>query len=233
MLLNIVFSFVNINIKRLKLKITKRKVSSEKEWQTMNKYLWAFIYLATLLWSAIAPKDYLTWFLEVLPAVIGAVILLFTYYSFRLTPLLYVLILLHCVILMIGGHYTYAEVPLFDTIKDIFNLDRNNYDKVGHFAQGFVPAILAREILIRKQVVNGKTWLNTFIISICLAFSAFYELIEWWVAILSGENAEAFLGTQGYIWDTQSDMAIALVGAICAIVFLAKYHDKQLNSAIS
>ncbi|MDO6506479.1 DUF2238 domain-containing protein [Colwellia sp. 4_MG-2023] len=198
----------------------------------MNKYLWAFIYLATLLWSAIAPKDYLTWFLEVLPAVIGAVIL-FTYYSFRLTPLLYVLILLHCVILMIGGHYTYAEVPLFDTIKDIFNLDRNNYDKVGHFAQGFVPAILAREILIRKQVVNGKTWLNTFIISICLAFSAFYELIEWWVAILSGENAEAFLGTQGYIWDTQSDMAIALVGAICAIVFLAKYHDKQLNSAIS
>jgi putative membrane protein len=208
-------------------------VSSEKEWQTMNKYLWAFIYLATLLWSAIAPKDYLTWFLEVLPAVIGAVILLFTYYSFRLTPLLYVLILLHCVILMIGGHYTYAEVPLFDTIKDIFNLDRNNYDKVGHFAQGFVPAILAREILIRKQVVNGKTWLNTFIISICLAFSAFYELIEWWVAILSGENAEAFLGTQGYIWDTQSDMAIALVGAICAIVFLAKYHDKQLNSAIS
>lgn len=208
-------------------------MSSEKEWQTMNKYLWAFIYLATLLWSAIAPKDYLTWFLEVLPAVIGAVILLFTYYSFRLTPLLYVLILLHCVILMIGGHYTYAEVPLFDTIKDIFNLDRNNYDKVGHFAQGFVPAILAREILIRKQVVNGKTWLNTFIISICLAFSAFYELIEWWVAILSGENAEAFLGTQGYIWDTQSDMAIALVGAICAIVFLAKYHDKQLNSAIS
>ncbi|WP_159818840.1 DUF2238 domain-containing protein [Colwellia sp. 20A7] len=199
----------------------------------MNKYLWAFIYLATLLWSAIAPKDYLTWFLEVLPAVIGAVMLLFTYRSFRLTSLLYSLILLHCIILMIGGHYTYAEVPLFDTIKDIFNLDRNNYDKVGHFAQGFVPAILAREILIRKNVVNGKAWLNTFVISICLAFSAFYELIEWWVALLSGEDAEAFLGTQGYIWDTQSDMAIALVGAICAIVFLAKYHDKQLNSAIS
>jgi putative membrane protein len=199
----------------------------------MNKYLWAFIYLATLLWSAIAPKDYLTWFLEVLPAVIGALILLFTYHSFRLTPLLYSLILLHCVILMIGGHYTYAEVPLFDTIKDIFNLDRNNYDKVGHFVQGFVPAIIAREILIRKNVVNGKAWLNTFVISICLAFSAFYELIEWWVAILSGEDAEAFLGTQGYIWDTQSDMAIALVGAICAIVFLAKYHDKQLNSVIS
>lgn len=129
---------------------------------------------------------------------------------------------------MVGGHYTYAEVPLFDTIKELFNLERNNYDKVGHFAQGFVPAIIAREVLLRKNVVNGRSWLNVFIISICLAFSAFYELIEWWVAISTGENAEAFLGTQGYIWDTQSDMAMALVGAICAIIFLAKAHDKQL-----
>jgi len=129
---------------------------------------------------------------------------------------------------MVGGHYTYAEVPLFDTIKEIFNLERNNYDKVGHFAQGFVPAIIAREILIRKSVVNSRIWLNVFVISICLAFSAFYELIEWWVAISTGENAEAFLGTQGYIWDTQSDMAMALFGAICAILFLAKVHDKQL-----
>lgn len=131
-------------------------------------------------------------------------------------------------ILMVGGHYTYAEVPLFDTLKETFNLARNNYDKVGHFAQGFVPAVLAREILIRKNVVSGRAWLNLFIIAICLAFSAFYELIEWWVALLSGENAEAFLGTQGYVWDTQSDMAIALLGAICAILFLAKYHDQQL-----
>ncbi len=130
---------------------------------------------------------------------------------------------------MVGGHYTYAEVPLFDTIKEFFNLERNNYDKVGHFAQGFVPAIIAREILIRKSVVNGRAWLNVFIVSICLAFSAFYELIEWWVAILTGENAEAFLGTQGYIWDTQSDMAMALLGAFCAIIFLAKVHDKQLS----
>lgn len=129
---------------------------------------------------------------------------------------------------MVGGHYTYAEVPLFDTIKELFNLERNNYDKVGHFAQGFVPAIIAREILIRKSVVNGRVWLNVVIVAICLAFSAFYELIEWWVAVASGENAEAFLGTQGYIWDTQSDMAVALFGAICAIVLLAKYHDKQL-----
>ena len=133
---------------------------------------------------------------------------------------------------MVGGHYTYAEVPLFDTIKELFNLERNNYDKVGHFAQGFVPAIIAREILLRKNVVNAgvnsQVWLNVFIVSICLAFSAFYELIEWWVAIATGENAEAFLGTQGYIWDTQSDMAVALLGAICAIIFLAKIHDKQL-----
>lgn len=192
------------------------------------KFLWVFIYLAVLIWSGIAPKDLFTWFLEVLPAIIGAAILLFTYRSFRLTPLLYALILFHCVVLMVGGHYTYAEVPLFDTIKEVFALERNNYDKVGHFAQGFVPAIIAREILIRKNIVNGTAWLNVFVVSICLAFSAFYELIEWWVAISTGEDAEAFLGTQGYVWDTQSDMAIALLGAICAIIFLAKYHDKQL-----
>lgn len=185
-----------------------------------------------LIWSGIAPKDYFTWFLEVLPAMIGAVILFYSYHSFRLTPLLYSLILFHCIVLMVGGHYTYAEVPLFDTIKELFNFERNNYDKVGHFAQGFVPAIIAREILVRKNVVNAgvnrQAWLNVFIVSICLAFSAFYELIEWWVAIATGENAEAFLGTQGYIWDTQSDMAVALFGAICAIIFLPKLHDKQL-----
>jgi len=186
-----------------------------------------------LIWSGISPKDYFTWFLEVLPALIGAAILLYTFKSFHLTPLLYSLILIHCIILMVGGHYTYAEVPLFDTIKELFNLERNNYDKVGHFVQGFVPAIIAREILIRKNVVNAginsKAWLNVFVISICLAFSAFYELLEWWVAIASGENAEAFLGTQGYVWDTQSDMGVALLGAICAITFLDKIHDKQLS----
>lgn len=163
--------------------------------------------------------------MEVLPALIGAVLLVVTYKAFPLTPLLYVLILIHCVVLMVGGHYTYAEVPFFD---GLFGAERNNYDKVGHFAQGFIPAILAREILIRKQVVSGTAWLNLFIISVCLAFSAFYELIEWWVALLTGEDAEAFLGTQGYIWDTQSDMALALTGAICAIIFLSKLHDNQL-----
>jgi len=131
---------------------------------------------------------------------------------------------------MAGGHYTYAEVPLFDAIKDMFSMERNNYDKVGHFFQGFVPAILAREILIRLNVVNGKAWLNLFIVSVCLAFSAFYEMIEWWVAILSGESATAFLGSQGYIWDTQSDMALALIGAVSALLLLSKVHNKQLKS---
>jgi len=178
------------------------------------------------IWSGIQPEDLFTWMLEVAPAVIGALVLAATYDSFRLTPLLYVLILAHCVVLMVGGHYTYAEVPLFD---NLFGAQRNNYDKVGHFFQGLVPALLAREILLRKGVVNGRAWLNVIIVAICLAFSAFYELIEWWVALATGGNAEAFLGTQGYVWDTQSDMALALLGALCCLVFLSGPHDRQLD----
>lgn len=159
---------------------------------------------------------------------IGATVLLFTYNSFRLTPLVYTLILVHCVILMIGGHYTYAEVPLFDTLKDVFGSPRNNYDKVGHFAQGFVPALLAREIVLRKNIIQGAVWQVFFIVSFCLGFSAFYELIEWWVALATGEGAEAFLGTQGYQWDTQSDMGMALLGAVVGLLSLSKLHDKQL-----
>ncbi|MEH6458121.1 MAG: DUF2238 domain-containing protein [Cocleimonas sp.] len=150
----------------------------------------------------------------------------FTYNSFRLTSILYFFILIHCVVLMIGGHYTYAEVPFFD---GLFGSERNNYDKVGHLFQGFVPALLAREILIRKTVVKDKLWLGFIVISICLAFSAFYELIEWWVALASGEDAEAFLGTQGYVWDTQSDMGLALLGAIISLLLLSKTHDRQLK----
>ena len=150
-----------------------------------------------------------------------------TYATFRLTPILYFLILLHCIILMIGGHYTYAEVPFFE---GLFGAERNNYDKLGHFFQGFVPALLAREILIRKKVVNGTHWRNVIIISICLAFSAFYELIEWWVALIAGINAESFLGTQGYVWDTQSDMWFALIGAISSLILLSSTHDKQLKA---
>lgn len=163
------------------------------------------------------------------PALIGVVLIAVSYNAFRLTPILYFFILAHCVALMIGGHYTYAEVPFFD---GLFGAERNNYDKVGHFFQGFVPALLAREILIRKQVVNGDIWRGFMIISICLAFSAFYELIEWWVAILSGEDAQAFLGTQGYIWDTQSDMALALIGAISSLLLLSQIHDNQLKTVV-
>lgn len=192
-------------------------------------YLWGSLFTAVLIWSGIQPKDQLTWVLEVLPAIIGAVILLCTYKRFPLTPLLYVLILMHCIVLMVGGHYTYAEVPLFDYVKELFASERNNYDKLGHFFQGFVPALIARELLIRKAIVNGDAWRNLFIISIALAFSAFYELIEWWVALLSDEAAESFLGTQGYVWDTQSDMFYALIGAISCLLFLAKWHDRQLK----
>ena len=190
------------------------------------KYLWILTFAVVFIWSGIDPKDQFTWFLEVVPAIIGAVILASTYNSFRLTSLLYFLILAHCIVLMIGGHYTYAEVPFFD---GLFGAERNNYDKVGHFFQGFVPALIVRELLIRKNVVNGERWRVLFIISVSLAFSAFYELIEWWVALTTGENAEAFLGTQGYIWDTQSDMGLALLGAIVSVLLLPKFHDRQLN----
>lgn len=192
------------------------------------RYLWLIIFLATLIWSGIHPKDRLTWFLEVLPALIGLILLVATRRSFPLTGLAYVLILLHCIILMVGGHYTYAEVPLFDRIRDWFDLGRNHYDKLGHFAQGFVPAIIAREILLRKKVISGRAWLAFLVVSVCLAISAFYELIEWWVAVFSDEAAEAFLGTQGYVWDTQSDMMYALAGAITALVLLARVHDRQM-----
>lgn len=197
------------------------------------KVLWLIGFTVVLVWSGINPKDQFTWFLEVLPALIGLVLIAATYKQFPLTPMLYSFILLHCWILMIGGHYTYAEVPMFDWLRDTFDMERNNYDKVGHFAQGFIPALLAREILIRREVVKSVAWMNVFIVSICLAFSAFYELIEWWVAIASGEDAEAFLGTQGYIWDTQSDMALALLGAICSVILLARWHDRQLSRLLA
>ena len=194
------------------------------------KILWLAIFFVVFLWSGINPKDYFTWFLEILPALIGIVILALTYTTFRLSQLTYILILIHSIILMIGGHYTYAEVPLFDWLQNALNFERNNYDKIGHFAQGFVPAIISREILIRNNVVSKRGWLNFIIISICLALSALYELIEWLVAELTGESAEAFLGTQGYAWDTQSDMALALVGAIISLLVLSRIHDKQLSS---
>ena len=206
---------------------------NEKDKEFHMKYLWVTLFFIVLIWSGVNPKDQFTWFLEVLPALIGFMILVATYKSFPLTPLLYTLILVHMIILMVGGHYTYAEVPLFDWIRDILDQSRNNYDKVGHFMQGFEPAILAREILIRKEIISGsKAWLSYLILCIVLSFSAFYELVEWWVALAEGDDAEAFLGTQGYIWDTQSDMMFALIGGITALILLSTYHDKQLKKFI-
>jgi putative membrane protein len=191
--------------------------------------LWLAVFFAVLLWSAIRPHDYFTWFMEVLPAIIAFVLLTATYNRFRLTALVYWLILVHAVILMVGGHYTYAEVPLFDWVRDLFDQGRNNYDKVGHFVQGFVPAIIARELLLRKTPLTPGAWLSFITLSICLATSALYELFEWAVAEATGEAAEAFLGTQGYQWDTQSDMAFALLGAVLAVVLLGRYHDVQIS----
>ncbi len=195
----------------------------------VNRYSagWLLIFIAVFIWSAINPKDTFTWFLEVLPAIIALILLGATCQRFTLTPISYTLILIHCVILMVGGHYTYAEVPAFE---NLFGMERNNYDKLGHFAQGFVPAIIAREILVRRRIVNGRWWLALFVVSFCLAFSAFYELIEWWMATLTAGGAEDFLGTQGYQWDTQSDMMFAMLGAICALMLLGRWHDRQLNA---
>ncbi len=190
---------------------------------------WVVGFLGVLIWSGIGPKDYPTWFLEVSPAVIGGVVLWVTRERFPLTTMTYVLILIHCVILMVGGHYTYADVPLGEWFRETFDGTRNNYDKLGHFVQGFVPAIIARELMIRLSVFNSERWRDFFIVSFCLGFSAFYELIEWWVALLSEEAAASFLGTQGYAWDTQSDMGWALIGALLALVLLSRWHDRQLR----
>lgn len=196
----------------------------------MKKY-WILIILffIGLILSGINPHDYFTWILEVFPAIIGIGILISTFKKFQFTFLTYSLILIHCYILFIGGHYTYAEVPLFDWIKEVFHQSRNNYDKVGHFTQGFVPAIIIRELLIRKEVVKPGGWLSFLTVCTCLSISAFYEFLEWFVAEVSGQSAESFLGTQGYVWDTQSDMLYAFIGATCAIFMLSKTQDKQIR----
>jgi putative membrane protein len=189
---------------------------------------WYITFFSALAWSAVAPKDRFTWFLEIAPALLGFALLAATRRRFPLTPLAYTLILIQSVILMVGGHYTYAEVPLFDLLRDVLHQTRNNYDNVGHFAQGFVPAIVTREVMARLHVVNGRRWLAFLTVSVCLAISAAYELFEWGTAVLTGEAAEAFLGTQGYAWDTQSDMAFALLGAVAALLLLSRVHDRQM-----
>ena len=183
---------------------------------------------AVFVWSALGPHDRLTWWLEVAPVLIGLPILTATYRRFPLTTLLYWLIVLHAVILMVGGHYTYALVPMGFWVQDLLEFSRNHYDRLGHLAQGFIPAILAREILLRTSSLQPGKWLFAIVTCVCLAFSAFYEMIEWWVAVLGGEEADAFLGAQGDIWDTQWDMFMALAGAMAAQLMLAHRHDRAL-----
>lgn len=183
---------------------------------------------AVLAWSVIHPHDYFTWALEIFPALLALAALAVTYRRFQFTTFVYFLIMVHAWILFVGGHYTYAEVPLFNWIRDHFHLARNDYDRVGHFAQGFVPALVAREVLLRQKIVLRRRWLFYIVLSICLAVSAAYELLEWRVAVASGSAADAFLGTQGDPWDTQEDMATALVGATIALLFFSHWHDRLM-----
>lgn len=195
-----------------------------------RRLIWFSLLLAPVFgWSAIRPHDFFTWLLEVGPVLIGLPLAFAVQRRFPLSGLLLVLLWLHSVILIVGGHYTYARVPLGDWAMEWFGWPRNNYDKLGHFAQGFVPAILTREILLRTSPLKGSKWLGFLVVSVCLAFSAFYELLEWAVAELSGAAADDFLGTQGYAWDTQTDMALALVGAVAALLLLARMHDRSIG----
>ena len=189
------------------------------------------IVVMVFVWSGIRPHDRFTWVLEVFPVVIGLPILIYIYPRFRFTPLVYTLVAAHAVILMVGGKYTYAEVPLGFRLQEWLGLARNHYDRLGHFAQGFVPAMVAREILIRRSALAGSRWLPFLVICVCLAISAMYELIEFWTALATGEGAEAFLGTQGDPWDTQWDMMLALIGAIVSLALLSRWHNLQLQRA--
>ena len=181
-----------------------------------------------LVWSGLNPADRTTWILEVFPIFIAAPLLLATARRFPLTPLAYRLIFVHALILMLGGHYTYAQVPLGFWMQRVFGFTRNHYDRIGHLAQGFVPAIVAREILIRRSPLRAGKWLFFIVLSVCQAISACYELIEWWSALIGGSAADAFLGTQGDPFDTQADMFMALIGAVAAQVLLARVHDRQI-----
>jgi len=203
------------------------QMSNQNKREPMVLLILAFICLAV---SGIKPYDPATWVMEIFPIVIGAPILIFTYKRFPLSPLLYRLLFIHAVILMVGGHYTYARVPLGFWVQDLFGLARNHYDRLGHLAQGFVPAILARELLLRTSPLQRGKWMFVIVTALCLAFSAFYEFIEWWSALIGGGAAVDFLGTQGDVWDTQWDMFLCFIGAMLAQVTVAKVHDKSMIS---
>ncbi|MFD0765192.1 DUF2238 domain-containing protein [Mucilaginibacter lutimaris] len=195
----------------------------------MNKHvLLITLFFTGLIVSAINPHDYFTWALEVFPAILGFMILALTFKRFQFSYLTYVFILLHCYVLFIGGHYTYAEVPVFNWVRDFFHQARNNYDKVGHFTQGFVPAMITRELFIRFGVIQKRNWMAFLTVCVCTTISVLYEFLEWLVSILSGQSGDSFLGTQGYIWDTQSDMLYAMIGAICMVVIMAKLQDRAI-----
>ncbi len=187
-----------------------------------------FAVLVLFVWSFLHPHDRFTWFLETFPGMIGLAVLVPTYKKFRLTHLAYLLIAVHIAILCVGGHYTYAEVPLFNWVRDSFHQARNNYDKIGHFWQGFGPAIVARELIIRKTPLKKGKWLFFLVWCFCMALSACYELLEWRVAVGTGAAADAFLGTQGDPWDTQEDMATCAIGALVSLLLLSRTHDRQL-----
>jgi putative membrane protein len=193
----------------------------------------ALIVLLALLWSGIAPADRLTWFMEIIWVLIGAPLIAVTWARFPLSRLLLVLIAIHMLILIVGGRYTYAQVPLGFWVQDWFDLERNHYDRLGHFAQGFVPAILGRELLLRLTPLRRGGWLFFLVTCACLAFSALFEMIEWWAALIWGAEADAFLATQGDPWDTQWDMFLALIGAMSAQLLLARRHDRELGPAIT
>jgi putative membrane protein len=204
----------------------------EKQMTNADKKLHISLWLslaAMLVWSGWRPADRFTWVLEVAPIFICTAILLSIYRRFYFSRLVCWLMWMHAIVLLVGGHYTYAEVPLFDWLRDALHLARNHYDRVGHFMQGFVPAMISREVLLRRNVVRRGSWLFWIVVSICLAISASYELVEWGTAVITGTKADAFLGSQGDVWDTQWDMAMALVGATSALSILARLHDRSLN----
>lgn len=196
--------------------------------ESRKGFILTALFFTGLAVSALRPKDYFTWFLEVFPAMLAFAVLAVSYWRFRFTDLTYALVLLNCYILFIGGHYTYAEVPWFNWIRDALGQERNNFDKVGHFAQGFVPALFVREILVRFEVVAKKPWLPGLVVCVCMTVSVLYEFLEWWVAEATGEAAEAFLGTQGDAWDTQWDMLFALVGSSTAMLTMTAWQDRQI-----
>ena len=202
---------------------------TEKKAPNYGLVVWIVLYLAMMIWSGIGPKDRLTWWLEVFPTLIGVVVMAATYKRFRLSPLLYVVILVHSLILYVGGHYTYAETPLPNLFGDLFGAGRNNFDKIGHIFQGITPALVMRELLIRTSPMVRSKWLGFLSVCVAMAVSAFYELIEWWSALIYGAAGDAFLGMQGYIWDTQSDMFMALCGSTCAVIIFGRWQRKMIE----